>query len=324
VYDLIGDRRKGTMSEPRAVDPAAPESYAEEWRRQADVRADSLAGATELMLDMTGISEGMRVLDLGAGLGDQSSAAARRVGRSGAVLATDRDPAMLEGTREAVAKAGLTNVQTRVMDAQAIAVEPGSFDAVISRMMLMLLPEPAKMLAGAYDALKPGGRLGAVVTAPAERNAFLSVPLELARRAGGLPAPDPREPGLFALGAPGAAEELLRAAGFREVRGRAAVLPVRPPVRRRGDGVPARGRPGAQLAHGAPRGIAAATRLGRDPRMVGCARPAGGAQPRRRVPGGRRSPVAPSEPPFQSSGRWRKRRQMSAQARCRKASTDAA
>jgi hypothetical protein len=95
--------------------------------------------------------------------------------------------------------------------------------------MLMLLPEPAKMLAGAYDALKSGGRLGAVVTASAERNAFLSVPLELARRAAGLPAPDPGEPGLFALGAPGAAEELLRAAGFREVRGRAAITPVRPP-----------------------------------------------------------------------------------------------
>src|SRR5436190_1096683 len=115
------------------------------------------------------------------------------------------------------------------MDAQAIEVEPGSFDAVITRMMLMLLPEPTKMLAGAHDALKAGGRLGAIVFASAERNAFLSVPLEFARRAGGLAAPDPREPSIFALGTPGAAEELFRAAGFRDVRGRPAVLPVRPP-----------------------------------------------------------------------------------------------
>jgi len=223
------NRRNWTMSEPQRVGSNPPESYAEEWRRQAAGRADAMAGATEEMLDMAGVSEGMHVLDLGAGLGDQSIAAARRVGPSGAVLATDRDPAMLEGAREAVAKAGLTNVETRLMDAQAIEVEPGSFDAVITRMMLMLLPEPAKMLAGAYDALKPGGRLGAIVFASAERNAFLSVPLELARRAGGLPAPDPREPSIFALGAPGAAEELLRAAGFRDVRGRTAVMPVRPP-----------------------------------------------------------------------------------------------
>jgi len=221
-------RRNWKMNEPQRVGSNPPESYAEEWRRQAVVRADAMAGATEVMLDMAGVSEGMRVLDLGAGMADQSIAAARRVGPSGAVLATDRDPAMLDGAREAVAKAGLTNVETRVMDAQAIEVEPGSFDAVISRMMLMLLPEPAKMLAGAHAALKPVGRLGAVVFASAERNAFLSVPLELARRAGGLPAPDSREPSMFALGAPGAAEELLRAAGFRDVRGRAAVLAVRP------------------------------------------------------------------------------------------------
>ncbi len=217
------------MNQPQRVGPNAPESYAEEWRRQPAVRADSMAHATEVMLDVAGVSEGMRVLDLGAGMGDQSIAAARRVGLSGFVLATDRDPAMLEGARKAIANACLTNVDTRVMDAQAIEVEPGSFDAVISRMMLMLLPEPAKMLAGARDALKSGGRLGAVVFASAERNAFLSVPIELARRAGGLPAPDPREPGVFALGTPGAAEELLRAAGFRDVRGRAVKLSVRPP-----------------------------------------------------------------------------------------------
>jgi SAM-dependent methyltransferase len=188
-----------------------------------------MAGATEMMLDMAGVSAGMRVLDLGAGLADQSIAAARRVGPSGVVLATDRDPAMLEGAREAVAKAGLTNVETRVMDAQAIEVEPESFDAVITRMMLMLLPEPARMLAGAFAALKPGGRLCVVVFASAERNTFLSMPLELARRAGGLPPPDPRQPNMFALGTPGAAEELLRAAGFRNVEGRAAPLVVRPP-----------------------------------------------------------------------------------------------
>ena len=217
------------MNEPQRGGSNPPESYAAEWRRHAAERGDIQAGATQVLLDLAGVSTGMRVLDLGAGLGDQSIAAARRVGPSGFVLATDRDPAMLAGARDALAEAGLRNVETRVMDAQAIDVEPGSFDAVIARMMLMLLPEPAKMLAGAHDALKPGGRLGATVFASAERNPFLAVPLDLVRRVGGLAAPDPREPGLFALGAPGAAEELLRAVGFGEVQSRTAVLPVRPP-----------------------------------------------------------------------------------------------
>jgi SAM-dependent methyltransferase len=216
------------MSEPQRVGANPPESYAGEWRRSSAVRVDAMAGQTELMLDMAGVAEAMRVLDLGTGLADQSIAAARRVGASGLVLATDRDPAMLEGAREALAAAGLTNVQTRLMDAQAIDVEPGSFDAVIARAVLMLLPAPARMLAGAHAALKPGGRLSATVFAAAEQNEFLAVPLELARRAGGLPVPDPHGPGLFALGAPGAAEALLRAAGFRDVRTQPAAVPVRP------------------------------------------------------------------------------------------------
>jgi SAM-dependent methyltransferase len=218
------------MTESQRVEAAAPESYAAEWRRQTAGRNAAMAPQTEAMLDLAGVAAGMRVLDLGAGLADQSIAAALRVGPDGAVLATDRDPAMLEGAREALAAADLSNVQTRLMDAQVIDVEPGSFDAVIARAVLMLVPEPARMVAGAYAALKPGGRLAATVFAAAERNAFLSVPLEIARRAGGLPAPDPHAPGLFALGAPGAAEELLRAAGFRDVRSQPAAIPVRPPT----------------------------------------------------------------------------------------------
>ena len=55
------------MNEPQRVGCSnPPESYAEEWRRQAAGRADAMAGATEEMLDMAGVSEGMRVLDLGA------------------------------------------------------------------------------------------------------------------------------------------------------------------------------------------------------------------------------------------------------------------
>ena len=69
------NRRNWTMNEPQRVGSNPPESYAEEWRRQAAGRADAMAGATEVMLDMAGVSEGMRVLDLGAGMADQSIAA---------------------------------------------------------------------------------------------------------------------------------------------------------------------------------------------------------------------------------------------------------
>src|SRR5262245_42762548 len=57
--------------------------------------------------------------------------AARRVGPTGAVLATDIAPQMLALAAEAAAEAALRNVETRVLDARDLDLEPESFDAAI-------------------------------------------------------------------------------------------------------------------------------------------------------------------------------------------------
>jgi ubiquinone/menaquinone biosynthesis C-methylase UbiE len=61
-----------------------------------------MAPATSLMLDLAGVGAGMRVLDVAAGMGDQSILAAQRVGPSGHVLATDLSPVMLQGAQRKV------------------------------------------------------------------------------------------------------------------------------------------------------------------------------------------------------------------------------
>ena len=68
---------------------------AEAWDRWGPTLEEWLGPATELMLDQTDIRPGARVLDLAAGAGGQTIAAARRVGPSGSVLATDISPAIL-------------------------------------------------------------------------------------------------------------------------------------------------------------------------------------------------------------------------------------
>ena len=72
------------------------EDAAEAWHRWGPVIEDWLGAATERMLDAAGITAGSRVLDVAAGAGGQSLAAARRVGPTGHVLATDISPAILE------------------------------------------------------------------------------------------------------------------------------------------------------------------------------------------------------------------------------------
>src|SRR5262245_48368189 len=118
---------------------------AEGWHRAAEGRGD-LQPITERMLDLAGIGSGHHVLDVAAGTGEQTLMAARRVGPNGFVLATDIAERMLSYLDEAARKESVTNVQTRLMDARLLELEPESFDAAICRLALMLIPERNKAL----------------------------------------------------------------------------------------------------------------------------------------------------------------------------------
>jgi SAM-dependent methyltransferase len=166
-------------------------------------------------------------LDVAAGTGGQTLAAARRAGPSGHVLATDISPTILKYAAARAVDDGLTNVETRELDGEDLAVPPGEFDAVISRVGLIYFPDQHAALAGMRAALRDGGRLSAVVYSTADRNGFFSVPVGIIRRRAQLPPPEPGQPGPFSLGAPGVAESLLTDAGFRDVRVEAVPSPVR-------------------------------------------------------------------------------------------------
>ena len=113
--------------------------------------------------------------------------AARRVGSHGFVLATDIADRMLAYLDEAARNEGLANLQTRLMDARLLELEPESFDAAICRLALMLIPEREKALAGIQRALKPGARFAAIVLSTAEKLPHISELLAIARRHAGLP-----------------------------------------------------------------------------------------------------------------------------------------
>src|ERR1700693_6267575 len=66
------------------------------WHRWGPTLEAWLGPATELMLDLAQVGPGSHVLDVAAGAGGQSLAAARRVGVTGAGLATDISSALLE------------------------------------------------------------------------------------------------------------------------------------------------------------------------------------------------------------------------------------
>jgi len=217
-FDPVGYKRS-TRDQWQAAAPA--------WRQWAPVIDSWLREGTELMLDLAQVHAGARVLDVAAGAGGQTFAAARRAGPQGEVLATDISENLVRYLELDAAAAGLTQVRAAVMDGEDVRVPPAWFDAVICRLGLIYLPDRKAALGGMRAALRPGGRLAAIVYSTSEANGFFSVPVSIIRRAAQLPPPAPGQPGPFSLGTADVLRNELEAAGFVDVDVRALAAPLR-------------------------------------------------------------------------------------------------
>jgi len=105
-----------------------------------------------------GIAPGMRVLDIGSGVGDVAFLAADLVGKAGGVTGIDQSNAALATARDRAGALGLGNV--RFEEAGLTDFRSGQqFDAIVGRYILMYIPDVAAMLRGLIQHLRPGGLL---------------------------------------------------------------------------------------------------------------------------------------------------------------------
>ena len=209
--------------------PAHPwDLAAEGWNRHAGLIENWLAKVTDAMLAAADVRAGAAVLDVAAGSGGQTLAAARRVGTGGKVLATDISPRILALAQGNAQAAGLVQIETRVADAQALGLEGAGFDAAISRLGLMFCAQPERAFASIAAALRPGGRLAVVVFSQPQANPCVAILMATALRHAGRQPGVPFAPGtLFSLGRSEMLESLARDAGFAEIE----ITPVSAPMR---------------------------------------------------------------------------------------------
>jgi ubiquinone/menaquinone biosynthesis C-methylase UbiE len=205
------------MTNTRPTEKWGLTESADWWSAGQARRQQAYGAATEMMLELASIQPGSRVLDVAAGTGDQTLMAARRVGPTGNVLATDDSASMLKVAADAARNEGLTNVETRVMNAEKLALDTDSFDAVICRNALMLFSNPAKALAEMRRVVKPGSKVAVMVFSAAERNPHHGIPFAIIRRLGNIAPPAPGEPWMYALGDPGVLQDVYSRAGFLNV-----------------------------------------------------------------------------------------------------------
>jgi arsenite methyltransferase len=99
------------------------------------------------------------VLDIGSGAGIDVFYAARRVGPQGRAIGLDMTPAMIERARRSAAEAGLDNVEFRLGQAEAMPIEDGTVDVILSNCVINLAEDKGRVFEEAYRVLKDGGRL---------------------------------------------------------------------------------------------------------------------------------------------------------------------
>jgi len=129
---------------------------ADHERRRLALQAAVLNPLTEDFLVRAGLARGMRVLDLGCGVGEVALIAARLVGPDGHVTAIDLDEGALRISRARAAAAGITHLsfeQANVVEHHA----PQPYDAVIGRHILIHTPDPVAALRQAAAQVHPGG-----------------------------------------------------------------------------------------------------------------------------------------------------------------------
>lgn len=205
--DLEG-MRAGLQSMWGAVAPG--------WERNAEFIDERASALTEALIDAAAISDGERVLELACGPGGLGLAVAERFPAS-EVVVSDVAPEMTAVAATRAEERGLSNVSTVNLDLERIEQPDGSFDVVLCREGIMLVPEPDRAAAEILRVLRPEGRAAISVWGPPAQNPWLTALLEaLAAQFGGT-FPPPGMPGPLSLGDPEKFRAALADGGFEKV-----------------------------------------------------------------------------------------------------------
>jgi ubiquinone/menaquinone biosynthesis C-methylase UbiE len=198
------------------------------WHRNGALIRTWLHDATQRLLDAASLAPGAKVLDVAAGAGDQTRDIVQRVGDPGEVWVTDVSPQILALAQDSLRAVKAPRLHFQVADAQALGMAGANFDAAICRLGLMFCPSPLAALREMRQALRPGGRLAALVFSTPEANPCIAITMRTARQHAGLADADPFAVGsLLSLGRPGLAAQWLADAGFAAIEVTALAAPFR-------------------------------------------------------------------------------------------------
>jgi len=202
-------------------------SVAGAWDEHAAYADERGAPVTAALLSLARLAPGERALELASAAGGVGLAAADAVGPAGEVVVSDVAPAMTAIARRRAAALGLENVRTRDLDLESIDEPDESFDVVLCREGLMLVPDPPRAAAEIRRVLRPGGRAAVAVWGPRARNPWLGIVFDTVAEAIREPVPPPGIPGPFSLDDAERLACVLAGAGLTAIEVREVDVPYR-------------------------------------------------------------------------------------------------
>jgi 2-polyprenyl-3-methyl-5-hydroxy-6-metoxy-1,4-benzoquinol methylase len=141
--------------------PAGPQSYyalghSEHELRRLSRQGDAFGPFTRQLFEEAGMTQGMRVLDVGCGSGDVAFLAANLVGHSGEVVGADRERKAVDWANWRAHSHGLTNVKFVEGDPAEMEFDQ-QFDAIVGRLVLMYYPDPVDAIRKLIRHVRPEG-----------------------------------------------------------------------------------------------------------------------------------------------------------------------
>ncbi len=196
------------------------DSVARGWQKWWKTFENGAQKVSDRLIELANVDSGDKVLDVATGIGEPAISAAKIVGKSGHVTATDISSEMLVIAEERARSTGLHEViEFKQTDAESLELETNqAFNSIICRWGLMFLPNLDNALSNMLRLLVPGGKLAAAVWSEPSKVPLISMPINIARQELHAPLLGQGIPGPFSLADIDALKKSLEKAGFVEIK----------------------------------------------------------------------------------------------------------
>jgi len=196
------------------------DSVARGWQKWWKTFENGAQKVSDRLIELANVESGDKVLDVATGIGEPAISAAKIVGKSGHVTATDISSEMLAIAEERARSTGLNEViEFKQSDAESLELETNqAFNSIICRWGLMFLPNLDNALSNMLRLLVPGGKLAAAVWSEPSKVPLISMPISIARQELQAPLLGQGIPGPFSLADIDALKKSLEKAGFAEIK----------------------------------------------------------------------------------------------------------